>query len=157
MPWVRPGTALADFSQLLAVGKDDLSRLLQLVAEGSVAQVGGGHAKVDPAAGLGLSLRHVRIDVAAHVGEEGDDIVVGHGLDGVDLLLLEGGMVADPLGLLLGDANLAKLGLRLASQHLDLLPDGVLVLEREDVTNLGAGVAIDHANSFRPNVRRSQF
>ena len=54
------------------------------------------------------------------------------------------GLGADPGGLLAGDAALANLRVRLAGQHLDLLPDGVLVLEREDVAHLRTGVAIDH-------------
>ena len=103
---------------------------------------------MDPTAGLRFALRHLGIDVAAHVGEEGDDIVVGHGLDFVDLGLVELGVLADPGGLFLGDATLAELRLSLAGEHLDLLPDGVLVLEREDVTHLGAGISIDHAGSF---------
>ena len=55
-------------------------------------------------------------------------------------------VVADPLSLLARDADLAELGLRLARQHLDLLPYGVLVLEREDVAHLGARVTVDHAS-----------
>ena len=146
------GAALADLAELAHVLDEQVGGLGELVAEGRVAQVGGGHAIVDPAGGLGVAGGHVLVDVGAHVGEEGDDVVVGHGLDGVDLLLLEGGVVANPGSLLARDANLAELGLGLAGQHLDLLPDGVLVLEREDVAHLGTGVAIDHASSFARRV-----
>ena len=104
---------------------------------------------MDPAGGLGLAGGHVGVDVGAHVGQEGDDVVVGHGLDGVDLLLVEGGVLADPGGLLLRDSALADLGVGLAGQDLDLLPDDVLVLQREDVAHLRAGVAIDHAGSSK--------
>ena len=142
------GATLADLAELLDVLDDDVGGLNELVAEGGVAEVGARHTKVHPAAGLGLALRHVAVDVLAHVGEEGDDIVVGDRLDGVDLLLVKGGVVADPRGLLLGDADLPELGLSLAGEHLDLLPDGVLVLQREDVAHLRTGVAIDHAGSF---------
>ena len=142
------GTAFADLAELLHIFDDEVAGLRELVAERGVAKVGGGHTVVDPTAGLRFALRHLGIDVAAHVGEEGDDIVVGHGLDFVDLGLVELGVFADPGGLFLGDATLAELRLSLAGEHLDLLPDGVLVLEREDVTHLGAGISIDHAGSF---------
>ena len=143
------GAALADLAELPAVLDEDVGGLDELVAQGGVAEVGGGHAVVDPAGGLGLTGGHVGVDVGAHVGEEGDDVVVGHGLDLVDLLLVEGGVLADPGGLLLGDAALAQLGVGLAGQDLNLLPDGVLVLQREDVSHLGAGVAIDHTGSSK--------
>ena len=117
------GATLADLAEPLAVLDEDVGGLDELVAQGGVAEVGGGHAVVNPAAGLGASLRHVLVDVGAHVGEKGDDVVVGHGLDGVHLVLVEGRMLADPGGLLAGDAALANLRVRLAGQHLDLLPD----------------------------------
>ena len=50
-------------------------------------------------------------------------------LDLVDALDGEAGLLADVRGLLGGDADLAELGLRLAGQDLDLLPDLELVLE----------------------------
>ena len=143
------GTALADLAELLAVLNQDVGGLDELVAEGRVAEVGGRHAKVDPAGRLGLALGDVLVDVLAHVGEEGDDVVVGHGLDGVDLVLVEVRVLADPGGLLLRDADLAHLGMRLAGQHLDLLPDAVLVLQGEDVAHLRTGVAIDPAGPPR--------
>ena len=103
---------------------------------------------MDPAAGLGVPLGHVGVDMLAHVGEERDDVMVGHGLDGIDLGAVERGVLADPGGLLLGDAALAELCLGFAGQDLDLLPDSVLVLQREDMAHLGARVAIDHSGSF---------
>ena len=145
---------LADLAELAAVLDEDVGGLDELVAEGRVAKVRARHAVVDPAAGLGLALRHVAVDVGAHVGEEGDDVVVGHGLDGVDLILVEGRVVANPPRLVSGDAALADLGVRLAGEHLDLLPDGVLVLERKDMTHLRTGVAIDHRGSFRGGAER---
>ena len=123
------GAALADFTELAAIIDEDVGRLNELVAERGVAQVRAGHTVVHPAAGLGLALGDVLVDVLAHVGEEGDDVVVGNGLDSVDLFLVKGSVLADVGGLLLGDADLAHLCVRLAREHLDLLPDGVLVLE----------------------------
>ena len=147
------GAAEADLAELLHVLEDDVGRLDELVAQGGVAEVGAGHTEMDPAARLGLPLRHVAVDVLAHVGEERNDIVVGDRLDGVDLLLVEVGVLADPRRLLAGDADLTHLGVRLAGEDLDLLPDAVLVLEREDVAHLGTGVAVDHESSFDDAVR----
>ena len=57
-------------------------------------------------------------------------------------------MVADPLGFVFRNADLAELRLGLAGQNLDLLPNGILVLEGEDMSHLRAGIAIDHSGSF---------
>ena len=47
-----------------------------------------------------------------------------------------------------GNTGLAELRLSLTGQDLNLLPNGVLVLEGEDVSHLRAGIAIDHSGSF---------
>ena len=91
---------------------------------------------MNPAAGLGVALGNIGIDVLLHVGQEGNDVVARDFLDLIDLRLLKVGMVADPLGLVFGNADLAELRLGLAGQDLDLLPNGVLVLEGEDVSHL---------------------
>ena len=103
---------------------------------------------MNPAAGLGVALGNIGIDVLLHVGQEGNDVVARDFLDLIDLRLLKVGMVADPLGLVFGNTDLAELRLGLAGQNLDLLPTGVLVLEGEDVSHLRAGIAIDHSGSF---------
>ena len=141
-------TPLADLAKLLDVLDDDVGRLDKLIAQSGVAQIRRRHAKVHPAAGLGLALGNVLIDILAHIGKEGDDIMVGYRLDGVDLLLVEGRMLTNPRSLFFGDADLSQLGLCLAGKHLDLLPDSVLVLQREDVTHLGTGIAINHVLSL---------
>ena len=74
--------------------------------------------------------------------------MTGDLFDLVDLSLLEVGVIANPLGLVFGDADLAELCLSLAGQNLDLLPDGVLILQREDMAHLGTGIAVDHCGSF---------
>ena len=142
------GTALANLAELLDVLDDEVASLGELVAQSSITQVGAGHTIVNPAARLGLALRNIGVDVLLHVGQEGDDIVARDLLDLVDLCLLKVGMVADPLGLVFRNADLAELRLGLAGQDLDLLPNGVLVLEGEDVSHLRAGIAIDHSGSF---------
>ena len=139
---------LANLAELLDVLDDQVAGLGELVAQGRVAQIGAGHAIVNPAAGLGVALGNIGVDVLLHVGQEGDDVVARALLDLVDLCLLKVGMVADPLGFVFRNADLAELRLGLAGQDLDLLPNGVLVLEGEDVSHLRAGIAIDHSGSF---------
>jgi hypothetical protein len=108
------GTALADFADFLHVVDDDVERLRDLVGQSRVAQVAARHAVVHPAGRLLFAFGHVGVDVFGHVGEEGDDVVVGDGLDFVDALDGEVGVVADPLRFLLGDARSrpARLGPR---------------------------------------------
>ena len=142
------GATLADLAEFFDVLDDQVAGLGELVAQGRVAQIGAGHAIVNPAAGLGVALRNIGIDVLLHVGQEGNDVVARDFLDLIDLRLLKVGMVADPLGLVFGNTDLAELRLGLAGQDLDLLPNGVLVLEGEDVSHLRAGIAIDHSGSF---------
>ena len=142
------GATLANLAELLDVLDDQVAGLGELVAQGRVAQIGAGHAIVNPAAGLGVALGNIGIDVFLHVGQKGNDVVARDFLDLIDLRLLKVGMVADPLGLVFGNTDLAELRLGLAGQDLDLLPNGVLVLEGEDVSHLRAGIAIDHSGSF---------
>ena len=142
------GTTLANLAELLDILDDQVAGLGELVAQGRVAQIRAGHAIVNPAAGLGVALGNIGIDVFLHVGQEGNDVVARDFLDLIDLRLLKVGMVADPLGLVFGNTDLAELRLGLAGQNLDLLPNGVLVLEGEDVSHLRAGIAIDHSGSF---------
>ena len=142
------GATLANLAELLDVLDDQVAGLGELVAQSRVAQIGAGHAIVNPAAGLGVALGNISVDVLLHVGQEGDDVVARDLLDLVDLCLLKVGMVADPLGFVFRNADLAELRLGLAGQDLDLLPNGVLVLEGEDVSHLRAGIAIDHSGSF---------
>ena len=141
-------TAATDLAELAYVLNDDVRGLNKLIAQGSVSQVGAGHTVVHPAAGLGIALGHIGIDVGAHVGKERDDVMIGDGLDFVHLSLVKSGVLADPSGLLLGNTAFAEFGLRLAGKDLNLLPNGVLVLKREDVAHLGTGIAVDHGGSF---------
>ena len=142
------GTTFADLADLLDVLDDQVAGLSELIAQSRITQVGAGHAVVNPAARLGLALGNVGVNVLLHVGQEGDDIVTRDLLDLVDLCLLKVSVVANPLGLVFGNTDLAELRLGLAGQDLDLLPNGVLVLEGEDVSHLRAGIAIDHSGSF---------
>ena len=142
------GAALADHAELLDVLDNQVTGLSKLIAQSRITQVGAGHTIVNPAARLGLALGNVGVDVLLHVGQEGDDVVARDFLDLIDLCLLKVGMVADPLGFVFRNADLAELRLGLTGQDLDLLPNGVLVLEGEDMSHLRAGIAIDHSGSF---------
>ena len=142
------GATLADFAKFLHVGEDDVDSLRNLVAQRRIAQIGGGHAIVHPAARLLGPLGQVGIDILGHAGEESNDIMVGNGLDLVDALHREIGMRANPGSVFLRDARLTELGLRLACQNLDFLPDGELVLVGPDMPHLGAGIAWNHRSPF---------
>ncbi len=139
------GATLAGFAEALDIVDDDVASLGDLVGQGRVAQVGRSHAVVHPAARLVGSLGNVGVDVARHASGERDDVVVRHFLDLIDLLHGEVGVIADPLRLLARDARLAELGLGLAGQHLDLLPNGELVLKLPDATHFRTSIATDHA------------
>ena len=139
------GAALAGLAETLDVVDDDVTSLRDLIGQGRVAQVGGGHAVVHPAGRLVGALGDVGVDVARHTGGERDDVVIRHFLNLVDLLNGEVGVIADPLGLLARDARLAELGLGLAGQNLDLLPNGEFVLKFPDATHFRTSVATDHA------------
>ena len=139
------GAALAGLAKALDVVDDDVAGLGDLIGQGGVAQVGGRHAVVHPAAGLVGALGDVGVNIVGHAGGERNDVVVRHFLDLVDLLHGEVGVIADPLRLLARDARLAELGLGLAGQNLDLLPNGELVLKLPDATHFRTSVATDHA------------
>lgn len=142
------GATLADLAKLLDVLDNQVTRLSKLIAQSRITQVGAGHTVVNPAARLGLALGNIGVDIFLHVGQEGDDIVARDLLDLVNLRLLKVGVVANPLGLFFGNTDLAELRLSLAGQDLNLLPNGILVLEGEDMSHLRAGIAIDHSGSF---------
>ncbi len=91
--------------------------------------------------------------------EEGDHVVLGHPLDGVDLLDvalgigLQGGhrllaALPDRLGGVLG--NDPELGHGVAGMRLDLEPDAEAVLGRPDGRHLRPGVAGKHGRAFSP-------
>ena len=78
------------------------------------------------------------------VGQEGDDVMLGHGLDLVDAGHVEGCVLGFPDGggILLRDH--AKGGLRVAGMGLDLEPDAEFGLGRPEGDHFGAGIAGDH-------------
>ena len=115
----------------------------ELHGEAGVEHVGRGHALVHEA--------RVRPDELGEMGEEGDDVVLGHALDLVDARHVEGdvpGLLPDRLGAFLRDH--ADLGQRVAGMRLDLEPDAEPRLRLPDLDHRGAGIAGDHrANSLK--------
>ena len=98
-------------------------------------------------------------DELAEPGQEGDDVVLGHPLDGVDLLDIARGIglerrhrllaaLPDRLGGVLGDD--AQLGHGVAGVGLDLEPDAEAVLGRPDGRHLRPGIARNHERAFSP-------
>ena len=117
----------------------------QLDRETGVQHVRRGHALVQETGFLA--------DDLGHVGQEGDDVVLGGAFDLVDPVGVEGRILAlgpDGVGRRLGDdAQFGHLGRRMG---LDLEPDLVLGLLRPDGGGVGAGIARDHGAvvSVRP-------
>ena len=87
----------------------------------------------------------VGADELGEMGQEGDDVVLGHLLDLVDARDVErdvARLLPDRLRRFLGDD--ADLGQRVAGVRLDLEPDPEARLGRPDRDHLGAGIAGDH-------------
>ena len=85
MPWraadgrrqlVLEGAALERRQQRVDVGDQDVGGARELHGEAGVEHVGAGHALMDEA--------RVGADELGEMGEEGDDVVLGHALDLVD-------------------------------------------------------------------------
>ena len=110
----------------------------ELDVQRGVEHVGAGHALMDEA-------RLVGADVFGQMGQEGDHVMLRHGLDLVDPGHVEGHVLGPPdrFGIGLGDH--AKGGLRVAGMGLDLEPDAEPGFGRPEGDHLGAGIARDHA------------
>ena len=81
---VLEGAALQRGEQRVDVGDQDVAGALQLHREAGVEHVGARHALMDEA--------RVRADELGEMGEEGDDVVLGHPLDLVDARDVELGL-----------------------------------------------------------------
>ena len=124
------------------VSDQDVGSAGELHRQAGVEHVGRRHALVDEA--------RVRADELGEVGQERDDVVLGHSLDLVDALDVERGRPAlfpDGLRRLLRDH--ADLGQRVAGMRLDLEPDAESRLRRPDVGHLGTRVTGDHVRLRR--------
>jgi hypothetical protein len=118
-------------------GEQQVGGADELDVERGVEHVRRGHALVDEA-------RLLAAHDLGQVGQEGDDVVLGHRLDLVDAGDVEFHVLGlpDGLGILAGDH--AEVGHRVAGMGLDLEPDAELGLGRPDGDHLGAGIARDH-------------
>ena len=108
----------------------DVRRLRHLYRQGGIDNIGGREPFVDMA--------RSRADVFGDIGGERDDIVIGRALDLADAFDIEFRATLD--GREVFPWNLA----RLASQNLDLKPDGELVLLRPDIAHHLAAVSPNH-------------
>ena len=107
---------------------------------------------MDPTTRLELTLWNLSVNVGAHVGQEGNDIVVGNGLNLVYLSAVKRSVLSNPSCLFARNANNTKLSLCFARKDFNFLPNGVLVLQRKDVAHFFAGVAIYHDET--PSARK---
>jgi hypothetical protein len=135
MPCERPTVGVNIFDE-------DVSRARELYVEAGVEHVRRGHA--------GMHEARFRADDLRQMRQEGNDIVLDLGLDGVDACDVELGgfaLVPDFLGRLFRDG--AEFGHGVGGMRLDLEPDAESSVRRPDRDHVGAGIARDHAASPR--------
>jgi len=137
---VLQGAFLEGCEQPVDVGDQDVRRLGELDGKAGVEHVRRGHALVHEA--------RLRPDEFAQPGQEGDHIVLGHPLDGVDLLDIGRRLglerrhcllatLPDRLGGVLGDDP--QLGHGIAGMRLDFEPDAEAVFRAPRWPPSGAG------------------
>ena len=140
--FVLEGAALERGEQRIDVRDQDVGGAHQLHVEAGVEHVGRRHA--------GMHETRLRPDDLGEMRQEGDDVVLDLGLDGVDAGDVElGGLALFPdfLGGILRDD--AEFGHGVGGVRLDLEPDAELGFRRPDRDHVGAGIARDHAASPR--------
>ena len=139
--FVLHGAGLEGGEHLVEIGQKDIGGAHELHVEAGVEHVRGGHALMHEA-GLFAA------DMFGEVGEEGDHVMLGHGLDLVDAGDVELHVLGlpDGLGIFLGDH--AEIGHGVAGMGLDLVPDLELGFRRPDGDHFGAGIARDHVWGF---------
>ena len=126
-----PGDDRAQFPQ---VREQQVGGFGHLHGQRGIEHVARSHALVHPPAG--------RPDVARHIFQKRDHVVIGAFFDLHDLREVEFPLRADFLGIAL--RHHADLGLRLAGQGLDFEPDFVFALIRPDGGHFGSCVTFDH-------------
>ena len=88
--------------------------------------------------------RLLRADDLAQMGEKGDDIVLGDGLDLVDAGGVEFGVFGAPDGLGISFGDHAEGGLGVAGMGLDLVPDAEFGFGGPNFGHGGARISGDH-------------
>jgi hypothetical protein len=128
MPWLRPMRTV-----ILVLHRAGLQRG-QHPVHARQQQVGGAH-QLDVQRGVEhVRRRHALVDEArlviaddlGQMGQEGDDVMLGHRLDLVDAGHVEFHVLRFPHGLRVRLRDDAELGLRVAGMRLDLVPDAEL-------------------------------
>ena len=138
------GDRLAEFVQIL---EQDVGRLDHLDREGRIEQIGGGESAMDPAGRFP--------DMRGDLLEKGDHVVVRALLDLPDILDIELAVLADRLGILLG--NDPEFCHALAGKGLDLKPDFQFTLLRPNGAHLGAAVAFNHRGTLTQETRQGSL
>ena len=129
--------ALERGEELVGVGDQDVGGAHELHVEAGVEHVRRGHALVHEA--------RLRADDLRQMRQEGDDVVLDLGLDGVDARDIEGRGLAflpDLFRRLFRD--LAEFGHGVGGMRFDLEPDAKARLGRPDRSHFGAAVARNH-------------
>jgi hypothetical protein len=124
------------------IRQQDVGGAHQLDVERGVEHVRGRHALMHEA-------RLVVADDLGQMGQEGDDVMLGHRLDLVDAGHVELHVLGFPHGLRVLLRDHAEIGLRVAGMGLDLVPDAELGGGLPDGGHLGAGIAGDHGQGLR--------
>ena len=97
--------------------------------------------------------RLVAADMFGQMGEKGDHVMFGHGLDFVDAGHVKGDILGLPDRLGIGARDNADIGHRVAGMGLDLVPDAEFGFGRPDGDHVGAGIAGNHRRSLQIAVK----
>ena len=139
---VLEGAALEGGEHQVEIGEQQVGGLGELDRKAGVEHVAAGHAEMDVAA--------LRPDALGEPGQEGDHVVAGFALDGVDALEVGGNDPADPRAAAGADGargfegDVAEFGHGLGGESLDFEPYAKAVFRGPDRRHLVAGVARDH-------------
>ena len=147
---VLPGPFFQGAQQAVQGAQDQFAGLLELQGVGGVQHVGAGEPQVDEPAG--------GAHVFGHVGQEGDDVVLGLFFYLIHPGGVEIGLFHDLLQGLVGNAAQAVPGPAGGQLHLE--PGPVAGAVGPDFAHFGQGVASDHGGSSscdwcRPGLRPS--
>ena len=135
--FVLIGAGFQRRQNLVEIGQQDVCRAHELHVQAGVEHVRRGHALMDEA---GL----FRTDMLGQMRQEGDHVMLGHGLDLVDARHVEFHILGLPHSLGIFARDHAQIGLRIAGMGLDLIPDLEFRRGFPDIDHLLAGITRDH-------------